>query len=158
MPLIVKGPGNIRANSINNEPVISIDFFPTFLKICNIPKPSDKVLDGVDISPLLLGKSSLKRDKLFWHFPAYLEKYATMKETWRATPSSSIRKGDWKLIEYFEDRKVELFNLKEDIGEKNDLSKTNRNKAKELLTDLVQWRKDLNAPVPTELNPDYKAK
>ncbi len=81
-----------------------------------------------------------------------------MKETWRATPSSVIRKGDWKLIEYFEDKNIELFNLKEDLGEKNDLSKTNPGKAKELLNDLVQWRTNLKAPIPTELNPAYKSK
>lgn len=158
VPMIVKWPGKIKAGSVNNEPVISMDFFPTFLKVCGIQKPATKILDGVDISPLLYGSGNIQRKALYWHFPAYLEKAPGMKETWRQTPSSAIRKGDWKLIEYFEDGKLELFNLKNDIGEQNEMSTKFPDKVKELKNDLMQWRKDFNAPVPTQLNPEYVAK
>ncbi len=158
VPMIIKWPGKIKEGSINNDPVISMDFFPTFLKVCGIQKPAAKILDGDDISPLLYGSASLQRKALYWHFPAYLEKAPGMKEIWRQTPSSAIRKGDWKLIEYFEDGKLELFNLKNDIGEQNELSKKYPDKVKELKNDLIQWRKDFNAPVPTQLNPEYLAK
>ena len=158
VPMIVKWPGKIKPGSVNNEPVVSMDFFPTFLQVCGIQKPAAKILDGEDLSPLLYGSGSLKRKALYWHFPAYLEKAPGMKETWRQTPASVVRKGDWKLIESFEDNKLELFNLKNDIGEQNELSKKFPDKVKELKNDLIQWRKDLNAPVPAQLNPEYVAK
>ncbi len=158
VPLIVKWPGKIKPGSVNNEPVISMDFFPTFLQVCSLQKPAAKKLDGEDISPLLYGSGSLKRKALYWHFPAYLEKAPGMKETWRQTPGSAMRQGDWKLIEYFEDGKLELFNLKNDIGEQNELSKKYPDKLKELKNDLIQWRKDFHAPVPTQLNPQYAVK
>jgi arylsulfatase A-like enzyme len=158
VPLIVKWPGKIKPGSVSNEPVISMDFFPTLLKVCGIPKPASKTLDGADFSILLLGEGILMRKALYWHFPSYLEKAAGMKEIWRQTPGSAIRKGDWKLIETFEDGKLELFNVKDDIGEQNELSKKYPDKLKELRNDLMQWRKDFNAPVPTALNPDYVSK
>ncbi len=104
------------------------------------------------------GRGKSKDRKLIPVDPAYLEKAPGMKETWRQTPGSAIRKGDWKLIEYFEDGKLELFNLKNDIGEQNDLSKKYPDKLKELKNDSLQWRKDTNAPVPTRLNPEYVVK
>jgi arylsulfatase A-like enzyme len=155
VPLVVKWPGKIKAGSSSNEPVIGMDFYPTFLSITGISKPK-QILDGIDISPALFKNDKLNREKLFWHFPAYLEKFPGMTKIWRETPGSTIRKGDWKLIQRFEDNSIELYNLKEDIGEKRNLLTSNPEKAKELLSDLNTWRKELNAPIPTELNPEYK--
>lgn len=156
VPLIVKWPRKIKAGSASNEPVLSIDFFPTFLAITGAKKPEDKILDGQDLSPVLLQNGRLEKRELFWHFPAYLEPYPGMQQLWRQTPGGAIRKGDWKLIQTFEDNKLELYNLKDDESETNDLAAKNPTKAEELLKDLEKWRKALKASVPATLNPLYK--
>jgi arylsulfatase A-like enzyme len=154
-PMIVRWPGKTRAGSVCDVPVIGIDFYPTMLDIAGAPKPAGQVLDGESIVPLLKGDKGLKRDAIFWHFPAYLQRNYGWKETWRTTPAGVIRRGDWKLIEYFEDGRLELYNLKDDIGEQNNLAHKMPDKTRQLHGLLKQWRKSVNAPVPTELNPAY---
>jgi len=155
VPMIVRWPGRTRPVSVCDVPVIGVDFYPTLLEMTGAPKPSGHLLDGESIVNLLKGAASLKRKAIFWHFPAYLEPYNERQRPWRTTPAGAVRQGDWKLIEFFEDGKVELYNLKDDIGEKNDLAETMPAKAKELQRLLVEWRKSVNAPVPTEKNPLY---
>jgi len=154
-PLIVSWPGRIKEGSNCDIPVIGIDLFPTFLEVAGIKNFSDQILDGQSIVPLLSGKKRWKREAVFWHFPAYLERYAGMDQIFRITPAGAIRKGNWKLIEFFENGTIELYNLKEDIEESHELSKTHPEKTLELHNDLLQWRESINAPVPTELNPEY---
>jgi hypothetical protein len=97
--------------------------------------------------PLLKGsKSGLGRDAIYWHFPLYQAR--------GCTPCSAVRAGDYKLIEYLEDYRVELYNLKDDISESKDLSKTNPAKTEELREMLHRWREDVNAQIPKP-NPDY---
>jgi len=83
---------------------------------------------------------------LYWHFPGYL---GAGKAQWRTTPAGAIREGEWKLLEFFEDNRLELYNLKDDIGEKKNLAKTNAEKTKELHGKLLAWRKEIKAPMPT---------
>ena len=160
-PLFVRWPGKIKAGSKTHVPVSGVDFFPTLVDVAGGNKLNDKVLDGVSLLPLLTGKGELKDRALYWHFPIYLQGY-TKKNTenrdhkFRTRPGSVIRYGDFKLHEYFEDGGLELYNLKEDIGEKNDLSKSNPEKVRELHAMLKAWRGKMGAPVPTELNPKYK--
>jgi len=119
-------------------------------------------LDGVSLLPLLQAQSIANRP-LFWHFPAYLEIYKNDrafedshgKPWFRTTPISVIRAGDWKLLEYFENGDLELYNLKEDIGEQQNLAKTNPQITQKLHLQLKAWRKQTNTPVPTEINPAY---
>ena len=97
---------------------------------------------------------------LFWHFPVYLQGYninsnENRDSLFRTRPGSVIRKGDWKLHYYFEDKGIELYNLKNDIAEKNDLSEINKSKVKSLYSELQDWWKITNAPIPTEQNPEY---
>ncbi|MHC4544967.1 MAG: sulfatase [Planctomycetota bacterium] len=155
VPMIARWPGRIKAKTSCDVPVIGIDFYPTFLEMAGAPKPSGHILDGVNLVSLLTRRRALKRKAIFWHFPAYLEPYNKKQQPWRMTPGGAVRQGDWKLIEFFEDGKVELYNLKDDISETNDLAKTRPDKAKELHRMLIQWRKSVNAPVPTEKNPQY---
>jgi arylsulfatase A-like enzyme len=155
VPMIARWPGRIKAGTVCDVPVIGIDFYPTFLEIAGAAKPANQVLDGESIVPLLKGAGSLKRNAIFWHFPAYLEPYNDSQWPWRTTPAGAVRLGDWKLIEFFEDGKIELYNLKDDIGEKSDLAAAKPAKAKELHRVLLQWRKSVGAPVPTEKNPKY---
>lgn len=151
VPLIIRWPEKIKSGSISDIPVSGIDFYPTFVKVAG-GKPSAD-LDGQDIFTLLR-KQMFGRD-LFWHFPAYLESYKKSGKDWRATPYSSIRSGDWKLIYYYEDQTMELYNLKNDLSESNDLSSSLLTKKEELYKKLSAWLKQTHAPCPVRKNPDY---
>jgi len=155
VPLIVRWPGKVKPHSICDVPVMGIDFYPTMLELAGAPKPAEQVLDGESIVPLLTHGGTLKRKAIFWHFPAYLEANYGWKGTWRTTPAGAVRRGNWKLIEYFEDGTLELYNLKDDIGEKHNLAQEMPAKTKQLHDLLKDWRKSTNAPVPTKRNPKY---
>ena len=157
VPLAVRWPGKAKPGTLCDEPVIGIDFYPTMLAMAGLPRPSGHILDGQSIVGLLKGKNKLARKAIFWHFPAYLEAYNDEQWPWRTTPAGAVRQSDWKLIEFFEDGKLELYNIKDDISEKNDLAAAMPDKVRELHRALVEWRKSVNAPVPTESNPEYDA-
>ena len=112
--------------------------------------------------PLLLSKGAIADRPLFWHFPIYLEAYfrdepfETRDAKFRTRPGSAIRSGKWKLLEFFEDDEVELYNLEEDIGEKQNLAGTNPEMVSKLLAMLRAWREETGAPVPGKLNPEYR--
>lgn len=144
-PLIVHWPGITIPNSVSNVPVCGADFMPTLLSIAragSAPAPCD----GVDFTSLLSGGKSLNRDALYWHYPHYSDQ--------GGTPTGAIREGDWKLIEFFEDRHVELYNLILDPGEQYDLSSSYADKAYELRKKLIAWRQQTSAIMPTA-NPEY---
>jgi arylsulfatase A-like enzyme len=151
VPMTARWPGRIKPGSTCDTPVISIDFYPTILEIAGIKKPANHILDGQSIVPLLTSKEGLKRKAVFWHFPAYLP----ARGGFRTTPAGAIRSGDYKLIEFFEDSRIELYNLKDDIGEQNNLTEKLPAKTKELHDLLRDWRKSINAPVPKTPNPKY---
>ncbi|VGO23404.1 sulfatase [Pontiella sulfatireligans] len=146
VPLTIWGSTCVTPAQVCHVPVMSFDFYPTMLELAGAPLPKNHVLDGKSLVPLLTGKGTLKRDALYWHFPCYLGK---------TTPAGAIRQGDYKLIEYFEDGRLELFNLKDNIGETDNLVAEQPKIAAELHQRLQTWRKKINAPVPTEPNPDY---
>ena len=162
-PMIVRWPDKIKPGSRCNVPVSGIDLFPTFLEAAGINTPRGKVLDGESLMPLLTQSGTIKDRPLFWHFPIYLQAYArkgpveTRDPKFRTRPGSVIRHGDWKLHEYFEDGGLELYNLVEDIGEKNNLAGKKPQKVSELHGMLKEWRKKTGAPVPTKLNPEYRS-
>jgi len=156
-PMIVRWPGKTKPGSLCDVPVSGIDFFPTFLEATGTETPEGKDLDGVSLVPLLTQQGSLKDRPLFWHFPIYLEggNAETRDRTFRTRPGSVIRYGMWKLHEYFEDGSLELYNLKEDRGEKHNLANQHKAKAKALHDMLTAWRHDTNAPIPKALNPRF---
>ena len=156
VPLAIKWPKKIKSHAICETPVIGTDFFPSFLNLIGVKKPDSLLLDGMDISPLLFNQKPKQDRALYWHFPAYLEAYGGMQLKWRQTPASAIRKGNWKLIETFESQKLELFNVKNDIGEQNDLSEINIEKRNELYGALKKWQKEIDAFVNFEMNPYFK--
>ncbi len=159
-PMFVFWKGKIAPGSRSDVPVTNIDFFPTILAVAGINRPADKILDGQSILPLLTGTGSIAERPLFWHLPVYLEggNEETQDSIFRNRPCSVIRSGNWKLIQYFENNDLELYNMKEDVGEKINLAAVNKAKTSELLTILEKWRKDTNAPVPDQLNPGYSEK
>src|SRR5262249_45669269 len=110
VPLIVKWPGVTKPGSTCAVPVITPDYYPTMLEMAGAKTDGEQIIDGESIVPLLKATGRLKRDTIYWHYPHY--------HPGGATPYSAIRQGDWKLIEFYEDSRVELYNLKDDIGEK----------------------------------------
>lgn len=155
-PMFVWWPDKIEANRHTDIPVSNLDFYPTLVDILDINLPNNVELDGNSILPELLGQEMDERP-LFWHFPIYLEggNKECQDMIFRTRPGSAVRYGDWKLIEYFENEELELYNLVDDIGEKNNLAEENPEKLQELLNILKDWRVETNAPVPTKLNIDY---
>ncbi|OAI50240.1 hypothetical protein AYO44_17955, partial [Planctomycetaceae bacterium SCGC AG-212-F19] len=146
-PCIVRWPGATKPGSVCDTPVISVDFFPTILEMAGAKPPENRPIDGVSLTSLLKQAGDLKPRELYWHYPHYSNQ--------GGKPSGAVRAGDWKLIEFYEDGKRELYNLKDDIGEQKDLAATMPDRAKELQQKLVEWRKAVNARMPTP-NPDYK--
>lgn len=149
VPLIMKWAGKIQPGMRTSIPVTGVDFYPTFVNLAHAKAAGN--LDGKDIFELI--KNNDTERCLFWHFPAYLEKG---KVGFRAKPYSTIRSGDWKLIYNYEDKSVELYNLKTDVGETQDLSDENKEKRDELYQKLMKWIEDTRAPIPVALNPYYQ--
>ena len=149
VPLVVTGPAIKKSESKCDVPVSSVDFYPTLLELAGIKPAKEQVLDGVSLVPALQGAATLERPRLFWHFPCYVGK---------ATPSSAIREGDFKLIEFFEDGgRIELFNLKSDPNEEKNLAMAMPDKAAALAKRLHGWQKDTNASMPSGPNPNFDA-
>ena len=143
VPLMVHWPGVTAVGGVCQEAVSSIDFYPTIAEMAGLGTDVDTVqdVDGLSLVPLLRQpEAELQRDKLYWHYPHY---YPT------TTPVSSIRRGDWKLLEYFEDGHVELYNLIEDPGEQHDLAEQRPQRAAELRAELAAWRESVDAQLPT---------
>jgi arylsulfatase A-like enzyme len=156
VPYIFRWTGKISPGSTCDEPIISVDLYPTLLELAGGHAPSTSPLDGVSYLRLLTsgGQGKLDRDALFWHFPGYL---GAGPGAWRTTPAGAIRVWDWKLGEFFETGKRELYNLRDDPGEKHDLAAAIPDRATELYAKLVAWRKLVNAPMPVPFKPDAAA-
>ncbi len=161
-PMFAFWKGKIEGGTKNETPITNLDFYPTILEVAGISKPVGKILDGKSMLPVMTSNGGMNERPLFWHFPIYLQSYSSKSyhenqdSLFRTRPGSAIRLGDWKLIQYFENNDLELYNIKEDIGEKVNKAKGNPEKLNELLEILENWRKEVNAPVPTELNPDFE--
>jgi arylsulfatase A-like enzyme len=144
-PLIVYWPGVTRAGSVCDVPVTGMDLLPTILNITGVAPPAGPA-DGVDFTSLLRGGNSLDRTELYWHYPHYSDQ--------GGTPSGAIREGDWKLIEFFEDNHVELYNLALDGGEQYDFASSFADKAAALREKLHTWRASVHGAMPRP-NPKY---
>jgi arylsulfatase A-like enzyme len=148
VPYIARWPGTIPEGTTTDIPVNSVDLFPTLLELAGGIAPKNQPLDGVSLVPTLTsgGKKAPARDAVYWHFPGYL---GSPGNTWRTTPAGSVRVGDWKLLEFFEDGRLELYNLKDDLGEQKNLAAAMPEKAKELHAKLTAWRESVGAKMPT---------
>jgi arylsulfatase A len=139
VPLIVRWPGVTPQGTVCREPVILTDLFATCIQAAGLP-PVPQASDGVDLVPLLKDPAAkLERDALFFHYPHYYH---------NTTPVSAIRSRDWKLLEYFEDDRVELYNLNDDLAEQHDLAGTMPDKSRELRDRLHAWRQTVDAAMP----------
>jgi arylsulfatase A-like enzyme len=147
VPLIVYWPGATRTGSESDVPTISMDLFPTILNMVGQNVAGD--VDGVSLVPLLRGDGELTGRTLYWHYPHY-QHY----QQGGTTPYSAIRKGDYRLIEFLDDSRVELYNIREDIGEERNIAECNPELVKKLREDLHAWRTSVDAQMPTP-NPSY---
>ncbi|MFT7641642.1 MAG: arylsulfatase A, partial [Pirellulaceae bacterium] len=131
------------AGTINDTPVISTDFYPTFLAAAKLEPTKNHPLDGENILPVLDESGKLARKSIFFHYPNY---------AWHMSNrlGSAVRSGPWKLIEWFDDGSVELYNLKDDLSETKNLAKAQPEIANRLKAELHQWRKKLNANMPAK--------
>lgn len=146
VPLIIKWPGVSLNGRVIQEPVISNDLYPTCLSAAGLELNPHQHMDGINLKPLLNETERLPRETLFWHFPHY-------NSHPQSYPSSVIRKGDWKLIESFDPASVELYDLKQDIGETKNLAATYPDRRDALLEELESWRKAVRAE-PMQPNPN----
>jgi arylsulfatase A-like enzyme len=144
---IVRWPGQTPAGATCDVPTIHVDFYPTLLELAGVSRPANHTLDGESLVPLFRNPSAqLKRDAIYQHFPGYL---GAGPGFWRTTPVSLIEVGDWKLMEFLEDGRLELYNLRDDIGEQKNLATALPEKTKELHSRLIAWRQEIKAPMPT---------
>jgi arylsulfatase A-like enzyme len=146
-PMMVKWPGVVKPGSVCDEPVTSTDFYPTMLEMAGLaPKPQQHK-DGESVVPLLKSTGRPKRHALYWHYPHYSNQ--------GGKPGGAVRAGDFKLIEFYEDDRVELYNLRADLGEQHDLAGEMPEKAAELRRMLHEWRQEVGAVMP-QPNPNWK--
>ena len=139
-PMLIKWPGTARPGSECDETVTSTDFYPTMLEMAGLPPQPEQHVDGVSLVPLLKGTGTLGREAVYWHYPHY---HGSGNR-----PSGAVRAGDYKLIEWYEDGQVELYNLKDDLSEKRDLAAAEPKQTAALRQMLHTWRDRMNAKMP----------
>ena len=137
VPLIVKWPGNSKPGTVCTTPVISTDFYPSILEMSKLPELPSQHVDGKSFVAALKSEP-FERGAIYWHFPHY-------SNHGMQSPGGAIRLGDFKLLEYFENGTVQLFNLEDDPSEQHDLAEAMSAKAAELRDLLHEWRKDVSA-------------
>ena len=143
VPLIVRWPGVVKADTISDVPVISMDFYPTFLEAMNLKPQEGKKLDGESLFPILKQTGKLKRSEIFIHYPNYAFHGGNRL-------GASVRQGDYKLIARFDDGSVELYNVRKDISEKKNLAKETPELAAQLKLKLDTWLKETQAEMPVK--------
>jgi arylsulfatase A len=139
--LLMRWPGYIQPNTITTVPVSGIDFYPTFLEMAGVKNSPGNIVDGVSMLSLLTKNKAPKREALYWHYPSETGK-------WKPRMASAVRKGDYKLIQFYLGDRLELYDLKNDPSEKKNLVAEMPGKAKELKTLLDNWKKEVNAEIP----------
>ena len=136
-PFIIKWPGVTRPGSTCDHPVVSTDFYPTILEMAGLASKPEQHLDGLSMVPLLKETGAPRREALFWHYPHYSNQ--------GGFPGAAVRMGDWKLLERFEDGKVQLYNLKSDLEERNDLARQMPERVSEMRRRLHAWDQEVDA-------------
>jgi arylsulfatase A-like enzyme len=149
VPLLIRWPGRGQRGTVCDVPVISTDLYPSILEMIGVPARPEQHCDGVSLAPLLTGTGALERTAIYWHFPHY-------SNHGMQSPGGAIRAGDDKLIEYFENETVQLFNLRDDPEEQHDRSREEPETAERLKGLLHHWRESVGAPI-MEANPDHQA-
>ena len=147
VPLIVYWPGHNKAGMVTDVPVTGTDFYPTLLEMLDLPLMPQQHKDGISFAPLLKGKPFNGHDAIYWHFPHY-------SNHGNQSPGGAIRVGHYKLLDYFENGTVQLFDLDNDLGEQTDISKQNPETTQKLLKMLQDWRQETDAKMPDIKTPE----
>lgn len=165
VPFFVNWSGVIKADSKSAEPIIGVDMYPTLCEIAGAKLPENQIGDGVSLIPLFKGeKKNLNVNgeprPLHWHFPAYLQSYNQVYDEqrdvlFRSRPCSVIRKGNWKLVRYFESGDIELFDLKKDMAETTNVAQSNPSTVERLDAEMKAWQSKTDAAIPTAANPKF---
>ncbi len=155
VPFFVRWPGVVKPGTISHEPTAHVDLFPTLVEIAGAKRPK-QTLDGLSLVPLWRGDDSarLSREYLFFHLPGYLEGRGTR---WRTTPVSTLIGREWKLLEYLEDGRRELYRIDADISEARDVAASNPQTVRELAATLNRWRQETGAAMPKPKMPPKAA-
>ena len=140
-PLLVRWPGVVKPGTVVDQPILSTDYYPTILDMAGQPQRPEQHLDGVNLAPLLKSGAAPASRALYWHYPHYSPQ--------GGAPSAAVRKGDWKLIEWFEDQSVELYDVAHDEGERHNLAAEHPATVKELRAELHAWQTQTGATFPT---------
>lgn len=147
VPAVVAWSGLKNPGSKFDAPITTVDWYPTLLELAGLTNSASRMLDGVSLVPAFHGAKELARPRLFWHFPCYIGK---------ATPSSALREGDYKLIEFYEGgSRRELYDLAADPNEEHNLAKAKPEKAAAMYRTLLDWQKETGAAIPSGPNPHY---
>ena len=147
VPLIVYWPGHNKAGMVTDVPVTGTDFYPTLLEMLDLPLMPQQHKDGISFAPLLKGKPFNGHDAIYWHFPHY-------SNHGNQSPGGAIRVGHYKLLDYFENGTVQLFDLENDLGEQRDISRENPEITQKLLKMLQDWRQQTDAKMPQIKTPE----
>lgn len=156
-------PGVISAGAECDIPITSVDMMPTFAQLAGSELPATQPVDGQSFVPLLKGEKALEDRSIFWHYPMYLDSkgkavipiHGTNRMYWRGVPATMVVTGDWKLIYYYEDQSVKLFNVQADPYEASELSSRHPEKTQQMLKELKEWVAATDAPAPDKMNPDF---
>ena len=160
VPTCMAWPRVIKPGTTCDTPITSVDFMPTFADLALAKLSNDQPVDGTSIAPLLRGDKIDERS-IFWHYPLYLSGtgegrvvpvFGTSANFWRAVPASAMVRGDWKLIHFFEDNSIRLYNLADDISELNNLAEAKPDVAAKLFSELSAWQSSTSAVIPTQQN------
>jgi len=160
VPFVVRWPGKIGKARTIDKPIIGVDILPTLLDAAGAKPVANQPVDGVSILPLLTNPDGqLDREYVYWHFPAYLQRYPGLPEPgpFRTTPASAVRDDQWKLIHFYETDTNELYRVAGDLSEEHNIAAQNPEVVERLSTALHRWVKETGGFVPTELNPEYIA-
>lgn len=164
VPFFVNWPGAVRPGSSCDQPITGVDFYSTLCEIAQVDLPEHQANDGVSLVPLFHESASNLNDadgprSIYWHFPAYLEAYSVWDEQqdplFRSRPCSVVRKGNWKLMQFFETDTAELYDLAGDIGETTNVAAKFPEITRMLLDDLQTWQTKVQAAIPSEPNPGF---
>ena len=173
IPTCMVWPGKIQKGATCSTPITFVDYLPTFAELTGASLDAHgQPIDGVSLVPLMMGNSIPER-AIFWHFPLYADLSGRVKKArapgtfpvfgatrlyWRGVPATAMRRGNYKLIYFYEDQSFKLFDLGKDMGESKDLSRTRPKIAAQMLKELKDWTTTVNAPTPTQLNPEFNPK
>ena len=144
IPLIIRWPGHVPAGKKSDVPVINTDWIPTLLELAGLPAPPG--LDGISFARLLTGQGTAPPQDLFWHFPHYTNQ--------GSRPSGAMREKNWMLVEYYDEEKAELYDLKVDPAEARDVAAGNADRVTRMRSALAAWRRSVGAQ-PNTPNPDF---